>query len=410
MEMDSVRGHFPSLALTDNGHRRYYFDNPAGTQVPRAVIDGMSDCMTRANANVGGYFASSRFVGEIVDGARQCMADLLNAPAADEIVFGPNMTALTLHLSRSVGRYLGPGDEIILSRMDHDANIEPWRLIARDHGLVIRWLPFDTGSYEFDMGAFTRLLNAKTRLVCVGAASNLTGTINDIETICSLAREAGAWTFIDGVHAVPHVLTDVQKIGCDFFACSAYKFFGPHQGILWGHREVLESLEPYRLRPAPDRLPCSFEPGTQSHEGMAGTSAAVEYLAGLGASAGTDRRLRLVSAYRRIVEHERCLAEHLVDGLQAIAGVEIRGISQPGAMTRRVPTVSFTHSRQSPTEIAERLAARNIFVWSGHNYALEVVRALGIEESGGVVRIGAVHYNTLDEVDTLLNALEDVLG
>lgn len=409
-DLDSVRKQFPSLEISDKNGRHYYFDNPAGTQVPQVVIDRMSDCMVNASANVGGYFSSSLQAAEIAASARRAMADLLNAQSTDEVVFGQNMTSLTFHISRSIGRFLKPGDEIILTRMDHDANIEPWRLLARDCDLSIRWLPFETENFEFDLDKFEELLSSRTRLVCVGAASNLTGTVNDVDKICELTRDAGGWSYVDGVQSAPHILTDVRKTACDFFVCSAYKFFGPHQGILWGRREVLEQLAPYKVRPAPDSLPWSFEPGTQSHEGMAGTAAAVDYLASLSGEIGSERREQLESAYEWIFGHEQRLARRLIDGLKEFEGVRICGISHPDAMLRRVPTVSFTHARHQPADIVRRLSAMNIFAWSGHNYAIEAARLLGIEESGGVVRIGAVHYNTLDEVDLVLDALESILA
>ncbi len=321
------------------------------------------------------------------------------------------MTSLTFHVARSIGRHFQAGDEIVLSRMDHDANVEPWRLMARDHDLTVRWLPFSRDTFEFDLDALDEVLSDRTRLVCVGAASNLTGTINDVETICRRARDAGAWTYIDAVQSAPHIVTDVQAIGCDFLVCSAYKFFGPHQGILWGRRDVLERLEPYRVRPAPAELPWCFEPGTQSHEGMAGTAAAVDYIAGIGGPAdGGGRRARLVAALRAIADYEHSLSARLTAGLQAIPGVKVQGITSPEALSRRVPTVSFTHRGSAPSDVAAALARRNIFVWSGHNYALEAARALGINDSGGAVRIGAVHYNSVEEIDTTLNALEDILG
>lgn len=407
-DLDTIRAHYPSLSLTDNSERRYYFDNPAGTQVPATVVTRMADCMLRANANIGGYFKTSRLAADIADEARSAMADLLNAPSPDEIIFGQNMTSLTLHVSRSIGRHLEAGDEIILSRMDHDANVEPWVLMARDFDLKVRWLPFNTDTFEFDLDKLDEVLNERTRLVCVGAASNLTGTINDVGTICRKARETGAWTYIDAVQSAPHVVADVQAIGCDFLVCSAYKFFGPHQGILWGRRDVLEMLEPYKVRPAPDELPWSFEPGTQSHEGMAGIAAAVDYFAGIaGDDASGSRHDRLRKALGMITDYELELSAKLTGGLASIPGVKVQGITD--AMDRRVPTVSFTHERATPDSIAEQLAARNIFVWSGHNYALEAARALDIEDSGGAVRVGAVHYNSAEEIDYVLNSLEDIL-
>ena len=413
VDVARIRARFPALATTDNGQPRLYFDNPAGTQVPQSVADSMAECLLQRSANTGGQFRTSVLAGEVTRAARAAMADFVNAPSPDEIIFGQNMTAITFHLSRSLGRLLQPGDEIILSQMDHDANIEPWRLLARDCNLQVRWLPFDTETFEFDLAKLDDLLTSRTRLVCVGGASNLTGTINDVEAICTKAKSAGALTYIDAVQSAPHIVTDVQQFGCDFLVCSAYKFFGPHQGILWGRRDVLERLEPYKVRPAPAALPWCFEPGTQSHEGMAGTGAAIDYFADIGATlsetAERGRRQRLTDAIGALFDYERTLADRLVTGLRSIPGVSLKGISDPDAMHRRVPTVAFTHERHEPDSIAAALAKRNIFVWSGHNYALEVVRALGILDSGGAVRIGAVHYNTLDEIDTVLNALEDVL-
>ncbi len=411
LDLEAIRNQFPSLADTDSGVRRIYFDNPAGTQVPLSVVERMSDCLLRGNANIGGYFPTSGLAAKFVDDARQAMADFLNAASPDEIIFGQNMTSLTLHVSRSIGQQLSPGDEIILSQMDHDANIEPWVLLARDWDLVIRWLPFNTETFEFDLDKLDDLLSERTRLVCVAGASNLTGTINDIRTICGKVRDAGAWSYIDAVQFAPHVISDVQDFGCDFLVCSAYKFFGPHQGILWGRREVLEQLDPYKVRPAPEELPWCFEPGTQSHEGLAGTGAAVDYFAGIGetlAGAGT-RRQRLVAAFEHLFEYEKSLAARLISGLNDIPGTKVQGITAADSLARRVPTVSFTHSEHKPETIAEALGKRNIFVWNGHNYGLEPAKALGLLQSGGVVRIGAVHYNTAAEIDETLNALEDIL-
>ncbi len=412
IDIDRIRHQFPSLAATDDGRPRFYFDNPAGTQVPQIVADRMADCLLHRSANIGGYFKTSELAGEVADEARNAMVDFLNAPSADEIIFGQNMTSLTLHIARSIGQKFEPGDEIVLSRMDHDANVEPWRLMARDFGLEVRYLSFDTNTFEFDLAELDALLNDRTRLVCVGGASNLTGTINDVKTICAKARDAGAWSFIDAVQSAPHIVSDVQDFGCDFFVSSAYKFFGPHQGILWGRRDVLEQLQPYKVRPAPDTLPWCFETGTQSHEGMAGTAAAVDYFAWIGtemAGARGTRREAICAALDLLFDYERDLADKLVQGLMSIEGVRVLGITDESAMSRRVPTVSFVHDRHRPSRIAKALAERNIFAWSGHNYALELARALDIEKTGGGVRIGPVHYNTLDEIDVLLDALQQVL-
>ena len=410
-DLDAVRAQFPALTLTDNGKRRIYFDNPAGTQVPRTVANAMSRCLLETNANAGGRFITSQAVDNVIESARAAMADFLNAETPDEIVFGQNMTTITLHMSRSIGRLFSRGDEIILSRMDHDANVWPWVLIARDLGLEVKWLSFNTETFEFDLDLLDELFSDRTRLVCIGGASNLLGTINDVAAVCARARSAGALTYVDGVQSVPHVATDVREIGCDFLACSPYKFFGPHQGVLYGRRELLERLEPYKVRPAPENYPGCFETGTQCHEGFAGITAAVEYFAWIGESmaGASGRRSALTAAMDILFEYEKVLAERLIDGLLDIDDVRILGISDKQALDRRVPTVSFTHSRVAPADIAQGLADDNIFVWSGHNYAVEVARSLDILESGGAVRIGPVHYNSLDEVDETLALLAKIL-
>jgi cysteine desulfurase family protein (TIGR01976 family) len=419
-DLAAVRSQFPALALTDNGTRRIYFDNPGGTQIPTSVAEAITDCLLTKNANIGAYFASSIDADVVVQSAREAMADFLNAPSADEISFGQNMTTITLHMSRSIGRLLRPGDEIVLSQMDHDANIGPWLSLARDLELEIRWLPFNKDSFEFDLDVLDEVITERTRLVCVGGASNLTGTINDVTSICAKARAAGAMTYIDAVQFAPHVPTDVQQIGCDFFVCSPYKFFGPHQGVLWGRREVLEQLEPYKARPADPELPWRFETGTQSHEGLAGITATVNYFASIGQSMAQDyagswsqlsgRRHDVHAALELLFDYEKLLASRLIEGLLSIDGITIQGISNPEAMDRRVPTVSFTHDKKSPDLIARELARQNIFVWSGHNYALEVARTLGILESGGAVRVGPVHYNSIEEIDELLMVLPGLLS
>jgi cysteine desulfurase family protein (TIGR01976 family) len=419
-DLETVRSRFPALSITDNGTPRIYFDNPAGTQVPQLVVDRMTQCLLESNANLGGYFTTSRLAVAVAESAHAAMADLLNAPSPDEIIFGQNMTTLTFHVSRSIGREFRAGDEIILSRMDHDANVTPWVLLARDLDLEVRWLPFDLRSFEFDLSALDELLNERTRLVCVGGASNMTGTIHDIKTISAKAHAAGAWTYIDAVQSVPHVPTDVQEIGCDFLACSAYKFFGPHQGILWGRREILERLKPYKVRPAPATIPGAFETGTQSHEGMAGTAAAIDYFAWIGETMAQDYlecnrryegRSRYVhAAMHCLFDYETKLTRHLISGLQELPGVKVQGITAADAMRRRVPTVSFTAAGMPSADIAAALAQRNIFVWSGHNYAVEAARALGTYDSGGCVRVGPVHYNSIQELDSLLVALEEILA
>ena len=410
-DLNAVRAQFPALVIEDDGRRRIYLDNPAGTQVPASVAAAMSDCLLSSNANGGGYFPSSVAADNVVESAREAMADFLNAPSSSEIVFGQNMTTITLHLSRSIGRLFRSGDEIILSRMDHDANVWPWVLLARDLDLTIKWLPFSPETFEFDLSVLKDLFTDRTRLICVGGASNLTGTINDVAAICAQARAAGVLTFIDAVQSVPHVATDVQTIGCDFLVCSPYKFFGPHQGVLWGRREVLEQLEPYRVRPAPSDVPGCFETGTQSHEGFAGIKAAIDYFDWIGTSmaGASSGRAALRAAMELLFDYEKSLASHLIQGLRDIDGVTVQGITAGDAMDRRVPTVSFTHATVAPALIAEALAQQNIFVWNGHNYAVEVAKTLGIYESGGAVRVGPVHYNSRTELDEFLAALQKIL-
>ncbi|MEM9208309.1 MAG: cysteine desulfurase-like protein [Pseudomonadota bacterium] len=417
--LEAIRARFPSLAITDDGQPRIYFDNPAGTQVPQGVVDAMAGCLIEANANLAGPFETSKRADAVLADAHQAMADFLNARSPSEIVFGQNMTTLTLHVSRSLGRSMQPGDEIIVSRMDHDANISPWLLLAEDLNLEVRWLEFDPVTFEFDLARLANLLNARTKLVAVGGASNLIGTINDIAAIARMAREAGALSYIDAVQLAPHVAIDVQAAGCDFLACSAYKFFGPHQGILYGREDVLTSLTPYKVRPASEALPGAFETGTQSHEGMAGTTAAVDYFTWIGEtfatayhernSSYTGRRRFVRSALQYLFDYERTLATRLIDGLQSLPGVVVHGITDPDDFDRRVPTVAFTAEGKEPRKIAEALGSRGMFVWSGHNYALEVVRSLGLEAAGGAVRVGPVHYNSVAEIDRLLDNLASIL-
>ena len=419
-DIEQIRGKFPALNIKDSGVRRIYFDNPAGTQVPIEVIEALQKCMIESNANIQGGFETSNRVDKILDEFHQSMADFLNATSSEEIIFGQNMTTLTLHISRSIGRLLSKGDEIILSRMDHDANISPWLLLAEDIGLSVKWLSFDTEKYEFDLNCLENLLSDKTKLICIGGASNLLGTINDIKSICKIAKKANALTYIDAVQLAPHVSIDVQDIDCDFLVCSAYKFFGPHQGILWGKRKLLKSLSPYKVRPATSELPGCFETGTQSHEGMAGTTAAVNYFAWIGREYADsyqienkykNERTKFVhAALDYLFEYEKLLTIDLIEGLQNIKNVQVQGITEKNALDRRLPTVSFSVIGLSPSLIAEELAKENIFVWSGHSYALEVVKSLNLLDKGGVLRTGPVHYNTINEVHEFLEILDKLIS
>jgi len=403
-----IRDQFPALSLTVNGFPAAYFDGPGGTQVPQRVIDAIADYLTRSNANTHGQFETSRRSDQVLADAHQAAADLLGCDAR-EIVFGANMTSLTFALSRSIARELSPGDEIVLTALDHDANYSPWKALE-EQGLVIRTADFDPETCTLDHDHLLSLIGEKTRVVAVGYASNAVGSVNDVRRIAEAAREAGAWSFVDAVHYAPHGPIDVRAIGCDFLACSAYKFFGPHQGILYGRAELLERLRPYKVRPAEDTLPDRWETGTQNHEAMAGVTAAIDYLAELGERVGErgDRRARLQAAMAATQAYERELFTHLAEGLLAIPDLDFYGLRDPETFDRRTPTVSIRIDGITPMEIARRLGERGIFVWDGNYYALNLSERLGVEDSGGMVRIGLAHYNTREEVDRLVEELSAI--
>jgi cysteine desulfurase family protein (TIGR01976 family) len=416
--MSSMRARFPALAQTDPAGRPYvFFDGPGGSQVPQDVIDAMGRHLVRANSNTHGAFLTSRRTDEVIAGAREAAADFLNAPSPREIVFGPNMTSLTFRFSRILGESMVPGDEVIVTRLDHSANVDPW-LRLQERGVIVRWVDFHPEDCTLDVEMVCGLLNERTRLVAVGYASNAVGSVNDVARIARWAREAGAWTYVDAVHYAPHGPIDVQQLGCDFLVCSAYKFFGPHIGMLWGREELLEGLHPPKVRPAPDTVPERFETGTQNHEGLAGLAATIDYLAELGQRFGTPfvesfpglagRRLDLKAGLAAVQAYENELGWQLIEGLQAIPGLRIWGITDPARAAERVPTVSFTREGVAPHQIAERLAEESIFVWDGNFYALEVTERLGLERQGGMVRVGLLHYNTEEEVDRLLAAVAGV--
>ncbi|MBK1869317.1 cysteine desulfurase-like protein [Taklimakanibacter albus] len=417
--LDSLRAQFPSLSLKDDGKPRVYFDNPAGTQVPQRVIERTLEALVNKNANLGGYFTTTVAAETLVNEAHQAMADFYHAGSAREIVFGQNMTTLTMHMSRCLGKRFSPGDEIVLSRMDHDANVSPWLLLAEDRGLTVRWMEFDPETYEFPEDALTKVLSPKTKLVAMGFASNCTGTINDVKHFAKQTHEAGALFYVDAVQLAPHVGIDVRDLGCDFLVSSAYKFFGPHQGILWGREALLEETFSYKVRPAGNDLPHKFETGTLSHEGMAGTLGAVEYLASFGGKPGasgktyahmSERGAAIHRAFDVFTDWEHHICNRLIAGLQSVKGLRIRGITSPNAVHRRVPTVSFTLEGHTPQALAKAFAERNIFVWSGHNYAVEPVTVMGLMDKGGVLRVGLAHYNTEAEVDGFLAALHQIKG
>jgi cysteine desulfurase family protein (TIGR01976 family) len=408
LDITAIRSQFPSLSVKDGGRDRVYFDNPAGTQVPQQVIDRTVDCLVARNANLGGYFSTTEAASRLVDEAHQACADFYNAKSASEIVFGQNMTSLTFHFSRCLGKRFRAGDEIVLSRMDHDANISPWLLLADDLGLVIKWMEFDTGTYEFPDDALTNVLSPRTKLVALCMASNCTGTITDVKHFAAQAKAAGALVYVDAVQLAPHAAIDVQDLGIDVLVSSAYKWFGPHQGILWAREDLLRETFAYKVRPAGDEPGHKFETGTLSHEGMAGTLGAIEYLEQFGT--GATRRARIASAWGVLEAHERALTQRLIESLREFKGLTIRGITSANAVHRRVPTVSFTLEGHNPETLAKGFAADNIFVWSGHNYAIEPVGKMGLLEKGGVLRVGLAHYNTEAEIDLLARSLHRMIG
>jgi len=402
-----IRARFPALARTDGDVARSYLDNPAGTQVPSSVAQAICDYMLSDCANLGGHFATSLASDQVVLQAHRDMADFLGADSGAEIVIGQSMTMLTFHLSRSICRDFKPGDEIVLTRMDHEGNIGPWLEIAKDRDLTIRWLDFDLDSWQIEPEALQAVLTPRTRLVCLNYASNLTGSVNDIATLTRIAQAGGAQVFVDAVQLAPHHLVDVRALGCDYLVCSSYKFFGPHLGILWGKRDLLSGLHPYKGRCTSDDLPDRFELGTPQVELLAGLSATIDYFADYGRALGdfTSRRDQIAAAYDDFRNYEEPLTNKLIGGLQDVSGVEVYGITNPNRVHERVPTVSIRHRSIDPSTLAKSLADQGIFVWHGHNYAYEPTRFLGIPEEEGVVRIGLAHYNTESEVNRVIQAV-----
>lgn len=404
-----AREQFPSLQLQVNGQPAAFLDGPAGTQVPRQVMDAVQKYFLEANANTYGAFLTSRRANEVISSARSAMADLFNC-APEEVVFGQNMTTITLGLSRAIGRELQPGDEILLTTLDHDANFSPWAALA-EKGVIIRKVDIRESDCTLDLDDLKSKLNAKTKLVAVGYASNAVGSINPVAEITRLAHAAGAMIFIDAVHYAPHGPIDVKALDCDFLVCSPYKFFGPHMGTLYGKKHLLEKWKPYKVRPATDTVPECWETGTQVQELIAGVLAAVEYIAELGRRcdpSAQTRREALLAAYRSTVTYERALVTRLIEGLRAIPGLRLFGITDPKRFAERCSTVSFRLAKGTPTEVATFLGDRGIFTWDGNFYALNLTERLGVEQHGGVLRVGLVHYNTFAEVDRLLVALRDI--
>lgn len=405
--IDLVRSQFPALTGA-----AVFADNPAGTQVPRQVISAVSEAMAGAASNIGGFFAASMCAKEIWTLAHDAIAELLGGRCGREVILGQSMTMLTFHISRSLGSTWSPGDEIIVTRMDHDANVAPWLRVAEDRGLIVRWLPFNRDTWRIEPEDLKPLLGSRTRLLALNYASNLTGSINPVAELTALAKQAGALVYVDGVQLVPHVKVDVKAIGCDFLVCSSYKFFGPHLGVLWGRETLLDELNPYAVRCAPLDLPGRHELGTPQTELFAGLAATADYFVWLGEQVGCSgsRGSKIKAAYSAATAYEMPMAQHLIDGLKNIEGVQIQGISDARRLSLRVPTVSFTHPRQRNSVLAKALAERGINVWSGHNYAYEVVRHLGLDDEDGVLRIGLAHYNTIEEVDRITESLNALLA
>src|SRR5271156_5430673 len=428
LDLTSIRAQFPSLAQTVNGHSAAFLDGPGGTQVPQRVIDAISNYLGRDNANTGGAYATSRHTDAMIAEARAAMADFLHC-TADEVVFGLNMTTLTYAISRAIGRDLKSGDEILVTRLDHDANVSPWLAIAEEKGVIVRWAEIHEGDCTLNMADLASKINSNTKLVAAGYASNAVGTINPVKEIVRLAHAAGALAYIDAVHYAPHGLIDVTALDCDFLVCSTYKFFGPHMGVLFGKREHLKRLRPYKVRPLTEAIPYRWEWGTLNHECIAGITACIEYIADLGRrtnptsrnerekwgtqTQATPRRAAIVAAFESIHRHEHALMNRLMAGLSEIPQLKIYGITDPSCFAWRCPTLAVRvvnqAAEQTPSALATKLGDLGFFTWDGNYYALNLTERLDVEKSGGFLRIGLVHYNSMEEVDRLLSALREIL-
>jgi cysteine desulfurase family protein (TIGR01976 family) len=416
LDLSAIRAQFPALQ-----RNCIFLDNPAGTQVARTVLDRVQDYLVQHNANHEGAFATSRESDALVEQARQAAADFLVAHSPSEIVFGPNMTSLTFNLSRALARTFNPGDEIVVTRLDHDANITPWVMATDDRGCKVTWVDFHPEDGTLDMQEMQRALERKPRLVAVGYASNALGTINPVAQISQMAHAVGSLVYVDAVQYAPHGPIDVQKLGCDFLVCSSYKFFGPHMGVLYGRYDLLDSLTAYRVRPAPQDPPGKFETGTCNFEGICGVLGALEYIEWVGKTYGAEQLERYADEYsgRRlsyklgmsaIRAYEFELSRALLDILEETPGVTIYGITDTRRLEERVPTCAFTLKGKSPRQVAEQLDEANIYVWDGNYYALAVTERLGLEDSGGMVRVGPVHYNTLEEISRFGEVLGKITG
>lgn len=410
IDVSWARSQFPALQEQVNHQPAVFFDGPGGTQVPQRVITAISDYLIHANANTHGVFLTSQRTDAVIEASRHAMADFLGCDA-DEVIFGANMTTLTFALSRAIGQTLQPGDEIVTTRLDHDANVAPWHSL-KERGVVIREVDVDVEDCTLDMEDFARKITAKTKLVAVGYASNAVGTINDVARVVAMAKAVGALSFVDAVHYAPHGPIDVKALDCDFLACSPYKFFAPHSGTIYGKRTHLASLHPYKVRPAGDETPDRWETGTKNHEIMAAITAAIDYLADLGnRSNGTPfatRRAAVTHAMQTIQAYERQLSDYMIPRLMAIPGLSFYGITDSSRFGNRTPTVAIRMAKHTPSAVAKHLAEKGIFVWAGNYYAVNLTERLGLEDKGGMVRIGLIHYNTTAEVDRLIAALTEL--
>ncbi|MGH2444912.1 MAG: cysteine desulfurase-like protein [Candidatus Limnocylindria bacterium] len=415
LDVLALRDHFPALARTIDGRPVADLDGPGGTQVPRECIAAMTDYLERSNANHGGAFTASVETDALLAEAHAAGADFLGAHDPDEIAFGPNMTTLTFAVSRAIGRDLRPGDEIVVTRLDHDANVAPWLAVAEDRGATVRWLELAPDGTTLDLEGLDKALSPRTKVVAIGLASNALGTITDVGRVIEAAHAVGAIAYVDAVHAAPHMPIDVSALRADLLVTSPYKFFAPHLGMLYGRRDLLERLTAYRVRPAGEALPGKWEMGTQNHEALAGLLGTFGYLESLGAAYGdsdarASRRTRLHAAMAAIRAHERGLSAGTLERLATVPGLRIHGIADPDRIDERVPTFSVTLPGHDPRRIAQHLASRAISTWDGDFYAWELVRAIGLDDAGGLLRIGLVHYNTIDEVDRLVEALDELIG
>jgi cysteine desulfurase family protein (TIGR01976 family) len=407
-DVEALRAEFPALRRQQDGRPVAFLDGPGGTQVPQRVIDAVTTYLSDTNANAGGAFATSEASDAIVDEAHAAVADFLGAASPDEIKFGYNMSTLTLHIGRSIGATLSPGDEVVVTTLDHEANVSTWEAMAADRGVTVRKVDIREDDVTLDLEDLEAKLSTRTKLVAVGYASNAVGTINPVREIVARAHEVGALTYVDAVAYAPHGPIDVGALDTDFLVCSAYKWFGPHLGALYGKAGVFEALPAFKVRPAHDR----FETGTAAFESIAGTLAATDYLRDVGRRFGSpmlaDRRSELVAGMTAIVDHERTLVTRLIEGIESIAGLTIHGIRERARFAERVPTVSMSIDRVHPRAAAETLARRGIYAWDGDFYATGLIERLGKAGSGGVLRLGLVHYNTAGEVDRALEAVEDI--